>query len=163
MKKIAFAVFLCSILIYIPYSSFAKFDPSFTWNTLQTPHFSIHYHQEEEEIAKKVAVIAEDIHDRLVQRIKWEPRQKTQLVLVDSMDEANGMASPIPYNQVIIFLTQPLGQPGFGTIHTTIGSAWSLPTSTRTSFSSTWCMAFPKLFRIFLGGYISRTCFNQYG
>ena len=92
----------------------AKFDPSYVWTTLETPHFLIHYHQGGEETAKKAAVIAEDVHARLVPRIKWEPKDKTRLVLVDALDEANGYTSPIPYNQVVIFLTQPSGGPGFG-------------------------------------------------
>ena len=37
---------------------YAKFDPSFVWTTLETPHFLIHYHQDGEEIAKRAAVIA---------------------------------------------------------------------------------------------------------
>ncbi len=42
-------------------------------------------------------------------------KQKTQVVLVDAMDEANGMSTSMPYNQMILFLTQPMGEPGFGT------------------------------------------------
>jgi Tol biopolymer transport system component len=100
------------LLIAAP--AFAKFDPAFTWTTLETPHFFIHYHQGEEEIAKRVAVIAEDVHERLVPRMKWKPKDRTQLVLVDAMDASNGMATPVPYNRIILFLTQPVGEPGFG-------------------------------------------------
>jgi Tol biopolymer transport system component len=95
-------------------SGHAKFDPSFTWTTLESPHFLIHYHQGGDAIAKRTAQIAEDVHTRLVPRVKWEPKQKTHIVLVDAADESNGMTTPIPYNQVIIFLTQPSGGPGFG-------------------------------------------------
>lgn len=111
MKKIVFA---CSIVLFFHSLSFAKFDPSFTWTTLETPHFLIHFHQDGEEIARKAAGIAEDVHARLVPRIRWEPEEKTEIVLVDAMDEANGMASPIPYNRIILLLTQPVGAPGFG-------------------------------------------------
>ncbi len=31
------------------------------------------------------------------------------------MDEANGMTGVMPYNQMILLLTQPVGEPGFGT------------------------------------------------
>lgn len=95
--------------------SFAKFDPAFTWTTLETPHFYIHYHQSGEGVARHAAQVAEDVHARLAPRIKWEPKQKTHIVLVDAMDEANGMAGVMPYNQVILLLTQPVGEPGFGT------------------------------------------------
>ena len=105
---------LAAILFLCASSAIAKFDPSFDWTTLETPHFLVHYHQGGEELAKKAAVIAEDVHSRLVPRIRWEPRDKTRLVLVDAMDEANGYTSPIPYNEVVLFLTPPSGGPGFG-------------------------------------------------
>ena len=30
------------------------------------------------------------------------PKEKTEVVLVDAMDEANGMTSVLPYNQMIL-------------------------------------------------------------
>lgn len=113
-RMILRALNLCIALLAAPAAAHAKFDPSFVWTTLETPHFLIHYHQGAEETAKRAAVIAEDVHARLVPRMKWEPKEKTRLVLVDAMDEANGYASPIPYNQMVIFLTLPSGGPGFG-------------------------------------------------
>ncbi len=112
MKKFLFLF----ILLFPASLAFAKFDPAFTWNTLESPHFFIHYHQGGEELAKRAAVIAEDVHARLVPRIKWEPKSRTHMVLVDAMDVSNGMAAPIPYNHITLFLTQPLGEPGFGTM-----------------------------------------------
>lgn len=105
---------LCIALLAAPAAAHAKFDPSFVWTTLETPHFLIHYHQGAEDTAKRAAVIAEDVHARLVPRMKWQPKERTRLVLVDAMDEANGYAFPIPYNHMVIFLTQPAGGPGFG-------------------------------------------------
>ena len=98
-------------------SAFAKFDPSYIWTTMETEHFLIHYHQGGDEIAKKAAGIAEDVHARLAPRIKWTPKQKTNMVLVDSMDESNGMSSPVPYNQMILFISQPGGSEGLGLVH----------------------------------------------
>ncbi len=112
MKKILF-LFLVLLLSAPP--AFAKFDPSFTWTTLETPHFSIHYHQGEEEIAKRAAVIAEDVHDRLVSRIRWDPKGRTHIVLVDAEDATNGLTTPFPYNHITLYLTPPIGAPGFGT------------------------------------------------
>ncbi len=112
LKKI---LLLCSILILHASFASAKFDPAFTWTTLRTPHFYIHYHQGEEEIAKRTAVIAEDVHVRLVPRIKWEPKGRTHLVLVDAEDATNGLTTPFPYNHITLYLTQPVGAPGFGT------------------------------------------------
>ncbi|MGE5894598.1 MAG: hypothetical protein ACM34I_11130 [bacterium] len=39
----------------------AMIDPSFRFSTIETEHFSIHYHQGTEEIAGRVATFAEDI------------------------------------------------------------------------------------------------------
>jgi len=112
LKKI---LFVCLILLCSASLAFAKFDPAFTWTTLETPHFYIHYHQGGEGIARHAAQVAEDVHVRLAPRVKWEPKQKTHIVLVDAMDEANGMTGVMPYNQMILLLTQPVGEPGFGT------------------------------------------------
>ena len=111
MKK---TIFTGLILLFLAAPSFAKFDPDFTWTTLETPHFQIHFHQGGEELAKRAAVIAEEAHARLVPRIKWAPKDKTRLVLVDAMDESNGMAFPIPYNWMVIYLTRPGGGPVLG-------------------------------------------------
>jgi len=111
LKKI---LFLFLLLLLNASSAFAKFDPAFTWSTLETPHFSIEYHQGEEELAKRVAVIAEDAHERLVSRIKWDPSGRTHLVLVDAMDDVNGLTTVFPYKSITLFITQPLGEPGFG-------------------------------------------------
>ncbi|MDH4163103.1 MAG: BamA/TamA family outer membrane protein [Nitrospirota bacterium] len=111
------AVFVFAVLVLLAAgNAFAKFDPSFDWTTVETPHFLIHHHQGGEEIAKRVAVLAEDIHNRLTPRIKWEPRDKTHLALVDAMDEANGYSFPIPYNQVVIYLSAPSGEQGLGLV-----------------------------------------------
>ncbi len=103
------------VLVYAPLS-FAKFDPAFVWTTLTTPHFLIHYHQGEEEIAKRTAVIAEDVHERLVPLLKWDPKGRTHVVLVDGFDTSNGTTTTFPYNLISLFITPPLGEPGFGTL-----------------------------------------------
>ncbi len=112
MKKI---LYLVLVLLLPASSALAKFDPAFTWTTLETPHFLIHYHQGEEELAKRAAVIAEDVHDRLVPRIKWDPTGPTHIVLVDATDDSNGLTTPFPYRHITLYITAPAGGPGFGT------------------------------------------------
>jgi Tol biopolymer transport system component len=113
-RRSLFPLLALAVVLFCGGAAEAKFDPAFVWTTLETPHFLIHYHQGGEAIAKRAAVIAEEVHARLAARIRWEPRERTHLVLVDAMDEANGATSPIPYNQIVLFLTQPAGGPGFG-------------------------------------------------
>lgn len=109
MKK-----FLALILLfYIPVSS-AKTDPEFSWMTLTTPHFLIHYHQGEEAIARRVVVLAEDVHTKLSPRMKSQPHEPTNIVLLDALDDANGWATPLPYNLITIYIAQPFGESIFG-------------------------------------------------
>jgi hypothetical protein len=163
LKKIAYAVLLFNVFMDIPSPSFATFDPSVPWTTRETPHFSLHYHQGGEEIARRPAQIAEDVHARLVPRIKWEPKERTHVVLVDATDESNGMSSPIPYNQMILFLTKPMSEPGFGTTEYDDWMRLLITMSTRISYSSTWCMMSQKLSRAFSGEYIFQTCSSRSG
>ncbi|MGE5809012.1 MAG: BamA/TamA family outer membrane protein [Nitrospirota bacterium] len=113
MKKIL--VFAIVILLHASLA-IAKLDPAFTWTTIETPHFLIHYHQGEEEIAQRAAVIAEEVHGRLVPRVKWEPKSRTHMVLVDGFDTSNGITTTFPYNLITLYITPPLGEPGFGTV-----------------------------------------------
>jgi WD40 repeat protein len=106
-------LFLLLCILYLP-AAFAKTDPSFSWMTLTSPHFLIHYHQGEEALAKRAVVIAEEVHIRLVPLMKSQPHDRTNIVLVDAMDDANGSATPLPYNLITLYVTQPFGESIFG-------------------------------------------------
>jgi hypothetical protein len=106
-------LFLLLFLLYLP-AAIAKTDPSFSWMTLTSPHFLVHYHQGEEALAKRAVVIAEDVHARLAPRMKSQPDTRTNIVLIDALDDANGWATPIPYNLITLYITQPFGESIFG-------------------------------------------------
>ncbi len=84
-------------------------DPSLNWKTLHTAHFYIHFTHNQEPIARRLANIAEQVHDDLSDWISWQPGEPTHIVLSDESDVANGLASPIPYNRSVLFLTPPNG------------------------------------------------------
>ncbi len=84
-----------------------KFDPRLKWQTIEAAHFQVHFHQGEEEIAHQAAASAEEAHAKLLPILRWEPKDKTQIVLLDSFDIANGMATPFPNNSIYINLTPP--------------------------------------------------------
>ncbi|MDH3976594.1 MAG: BamA/TamA family outer membrane protein [Deltaproteobacteria bacterium] len=104
MKKI---FFIALILLQSLPARAAVIDPDFDFSTLETEHFYIHYHQGLDEAAEKIRSIAEDTHEKIVKLFQWEPREKTHVVLIDSMDFANGFANAIPYNMVYLFVTPP--------------------------------------------------------
>jgi hypothetical protein len=92
----------------------ASFDPDLRWRTLHAEHFDITFHQGEELLAEQMAVEAEHAWDTLTVEIGTSPRAKVQLVLVDWTDSANGYATIVPYNAIVIFVTAPSGDSTLG-------------------------------------------------
>jgi hypothetical protein len=82
-------------------------DPDRVWRTIETDHFVIHYYVPLDDIARRVAAVAERSHRTLVPVLGHEPREKTQVVVVDDTDGANGFASVLPRNQITLFATAP--------------------------------------------------------
>ena len=60
-----------------------------------------------QELAVELAQSAEEIHDLLVPFMEWEPAFRTQVVLVDPTDSANGYATTIPHNTIVIYAAPP--------------------------------------------------------
>ena len=101
-------VFLFSLFIFqTSFVHAANIDPSFKFSTIETEHFSIHFHQGLEDLAQKAASIAEDAHDALIKEFQWKPREKTQMVLIDDSDFTNGWASVLPYNAIYLMIVPP--------------------------------------------------------
>ncbi len=82
-------------------------DPDLNWKTLHSPHFKVHYHTGLESQAHTVVVIAEEVHERLTTLFDWFPQQKTDVVLTDETGFANGSATPLPYNRMLLVVTPP--------------------------------------------------------
>ena len=85
----------------------ANLDTSFKFSTIETGHFSIHFHQGLEEIAQRAAVVAEEAHTKITAQFLWTPNEKTQLILIDDSDYTNGYASVLPYNTIYIQTVPP--------------------------------------------------------
>jgi len=83
------------------------FDPRYQWLTVDTPHFEIHFHQGEYRFAAKVARIAEEAHARLSPLLDHQPSERTQIVLTDDTDFANGSATPLFYDLVHGYAATP--------------------------------------------------------
>jgi hypothetical protein len=82
-------------------------DPRLAWKTIETAHFRVNYYSTEDEVARRVAELAETIHARLSPALNWEPTEKVEIALTDQTDSANGLTSIIPYNEIELFLTAP--------------------------------------------------------
>lgn len=82
------------------------------WTTLETDHFLVHYAEGDRPYAVTVAHTAEMVHAALVERIGHTPREKTHIVVADDTDAANGYATPIYHNHIVVY-------PAFPTLVTT--------------------------------------------
>lgn len=89
----------------------ATYPPRYHWRTITTDHFFIHFHQGEEDLAQRAAVIAERAHQRVVPMMGWEPAGRTDLVLTDHVDLSNGSATPFTSNHIEIFVSAPSDDP----------------------------------------------------
>ncbi|MBI4366298.1 MAG: PD40 domain-containing protein, partial [Deltaproteobacteria bacterium] len=85
----------------------AVFDPAKSYRTIKTPHFAIHYAGELEAVARRAAGLVEEVHGVLTPQYRWKPRGRTQVVLMDNNDDANGAAAVVPYNWLLLRVTAP--------------------------------------------------------
>ena len=83
------------------------YDPRLGWKTLRTPHFRVHFHDGLERLARRVADAAERAHAALVPAFANDPPGGTEIVLSDDADDANGSATPIPYDTIRLFAVPP--------------------------------------------------------
>ncbi|MDP2313243.1 MAG: hypothetical protein Q8P41_10085 [Pseudomonadota bacterium] len=90
-----------------PAASAASYDPGLTWRTLRTEHFAIQFHDGEEQLAEEMGVAAEVAWDKLTVELEYTPKRPIQMVLVDWTDSANGYATVVPSNTIVIFVTAP--------------------------------------------------------
>jgi hypothetical protein len=81
-----------------------RIDPSFKWQTIETPHFRITYHQGLEGPAQEIASQVEGFHDALKEEFGRAP-EKTEIVLVDPLDLSNGSTDPVS-GEIMIFAYQ---------------------------------------------------------
>jgi hypothetical protein len=82
-------------------------DPSLRWRTLDTEHFSVHFAEHYRAQGRLAAEVAEAVYPRITEWLRWKPESRTHIVVVDSLDPANGLASPLPFNFMGIVLSPP--------------------------------------------------------
>lgn len=82
-------------------------DPSVQWRTIDTPHFTIHYHIPLGVLARRVALVAERAHSTLTEILGNHADRRTHIALSDGTDGANGSAIAVPYNVIRLNATAP--------------------------------------------------------
>ncbi len=82
-------------------------DPSQDWRSADTAHFRINYVASQRTQAERAASIAESAYVRLTRQLRWQPAGKTEILLLDAFDLANGYSTPLPFNETTLYLIPP--------------------------------------------------------
>jgi hypothetical protein len=90
-----------------------RYDPRLRFRTLSTPRFDIHFHQGEEALAQRLAVIAESVAGSLDATL-GPASGRVQVILVAQSDLSNGWATPLPYNTIEITAPAPAAGSSIG-------------------------------------------------
>ncbi|MBN9164317.1 MAG: PD40 domain-containing protein [Myxococcales bacterium] len=86
----------------------AAFDPALRFYTIETEHFRVTYHTGLEQVAQHVANTCESIHANMTEAMGYTPtKDKTEVVLTDTSESANGSATALPYNAIRLLVTAP--------------------------------------------------------
>ncbi len=90
-----------------PVAEAASYDPALRWQSMETEHFTVTFHQGLEPIAADMGGMCDEIYETLIERWGTDPKRRIELVLVDHTDSANGYATPLPVNTIVIYVTAP--------------------------------------------------------
>ncbi|MDO8462599.1 MAG: hypothetical protein Q7S98_07085 [Deltaproteobacteria bacterium] len=86
----------------------ATYDPSTRWSTIKTDHFKLHFYEGEEKVAQKAAGYLEEAYQKLGEKFGLWLRGRIQVVVMDNNDAANGFATVLPYNEILLRVVSPL-------------------------------------------------------
>ncbi len=87
--------------------AYAAFDPELDYSTIESKHFRVTYYRGLEDVAKRVADLAEAAHGTMSPTMGWDPDDKTEILVSDTTDGANGSATALPYNAIRLNVTAP--------------------------------------------------------
>lgn len=96
---------LFALLLLVPVRARANQDLEF--RTIETEHFIIHYPVGTEEVADRVAMLAERAYSRLTLALAHSVRLRTHIVITDTTDASNGFANAVPYPRIRLFTSAP--------------------------------------------------------
>ncbi|MGZ5780167.1 MAG: hypothetical protein ACXWIN_04325, partial [Burkholderiaceae bacterium] len=82
-------------------------EPAPDWQTADSVHFRSNYRSAWREQAERVARAAERIYPKITKALQWEPRGRTEILLIDQFDLPNGFSTPLPFNTIAVFLAPP--------------------------------------------------------
>ena len=82
-------------------------DGALVWRTVDTPHFQVHFPVGLDAVAFRAARLCEEAHEVITPLLEHTPDERTQVVLTDFGDSANGSATALPYLRIRLFAAPP--------------------------------------------------------
>lgn len=107
-RRAALAVLALLAVLVTASSASAQLPPDAAFRQFETEHFVVVFPETLESLARRAAARAEWLHGRLAAEFLEPPRGRIYLVLADNLDFAQGLASTIPWNRVVLYAAPPL-------------------------------------------------------
>ena len=96
-------IFICILIVSSVAVCQEDFNhPELEWQTIETEHFLVHFHNGAERTGQEVAKIAESIYGPITTMYSHEPDQKVNIVIRDHDDYSNGGADSFD-NYIVIY------------------------------------------------------------
>ena len=95
------------LLLFPVAATAGPYDPRLHWRTVDTEHFSFHYTEGEEEVVQRLVALSEPVYESLSAKFNAHPWGRTEVVVVDNNDDANGFTTIIPYNWITLRVVAP--------------------------------------------------------
>lgn len=93
VKNNFFLIWLIFLFVYSIVDAQEDFNhPELEWETIETRHFFVHYHQGTQRTAQEVAKIAESVYGPITTMYDHEPDQRVSIIIRDHDDYSNGGA-----------------------------------------------------------------------
>lgn len=92
MKRISSIISLYLLFCLPLMGQYSPNHPELSWHSTETEHFIFHYHNGTEWTVQQAMEVAESVYPYVTGLYDWEPREKTQVIIQDTDDYANGGA-----------------------------------------------------------------------
>lgn len=102
-----FSLLFSTSLVFANTASVAWNTEDKQWKSLHSQHFEVIFQEGHGELGNRAAAIAEKALVKLSDFFMWMPKSQIRMVLVDDFDLSNGWATPLPYNQMRLFISPP--------------------------------------------------------
>ena len=82
-------------------------SPFWNWKELETEHFRLTFPVELADTAQRAANDLEEANEVLSKKLYWQSSRKVPILLIDNIDAANGLTSPVERFGIALYVTPP--------------------------------------------------------